>query len=369
MAQSREKQIIKVSIIGIVTNLLLAGVKILVGLLSNSIAIISDAVNNIADSSSSIITIVGTKLSQRQPDRKHPFGYGRIEYLTSMVIGIIVLVTGLEMAISSVKGIIHPEKISFSYLTVLILAITMAAKIILGLYTKATGKKVDSGALIASGADALNDAIISAVTIVSALVFLWFDVSIDAWAGALISIFIIKTGAEVLKDTISKLLGEQTDKELADEIYSMIKSNNMVIGAHDMILHNYGPERHIGSVNLEIDHDKTISEVYPILHQLQIQIYQATKTYVVFGLYSIDEQSASSQKAIQVAKNIQQQTPHCLGFHGINVDDNFKVVFCDLLLDYDCDRMSIQHQAEEMFKEAFPGYQPMITIDTPFTEM
>ena len=197
MKKSREKQIVNISILGIITNLILAGIKIIIGITSGSIAITSDAVNNLTDSSSSLITIIGTKLAQKNPDKNHPFGFGRIEYLTSMIIGIIVLVTGFEIIISSVKGIFYPNAVDYNLLIVFVLFITVVVKTFLSIYIEKQGKKLNSGALVASGKESKNDAIISIVTIISAIIYMITKFSIDSYAGLFISIFVLKTGFEV----------------------------------------------------------------------------------------------------------------------------------------------------------------------------
>ena len=194
MKGNREKQIINISILGIIANLILAGVKIIIGVMSGSIAITSDAVNNLTDSSTALITIIGTKLAQKKPDKNHPFGFGRVEYLTSMIIGIIVLVTGFEMGLSSIKGIFNPSAVDYSWVILIVLFITVIVKTFLAAYIEKQGRKLNSGALIASGKEAKNDVLISVVTIISALVYMFTKLSIDSYAGLFISIFILKTG-------------------------------------------------------------------------------------------------------------------------------------------------------------------------------
>lgn len=187
--------------------------------MSGSIAITSDAVNNLTDSSTALITIIGTKLAQKKPDKNHPFGFGRVEYLTSMIIGIIVLVTGFEMGLSSIKGIFNPSAVDYSWVILIVLFITVIVKTFLATYIEKQGRKLNSGALIASGKEAKNDVLISVVTIISALVYMFTKLSIDSYAGLFISIFILKTGFEVLKDTINKILGEKIDSEVKDKIF------------------------------------------------------------------------------------------------------------------------------------------------------
>lgn len=205
-ANERRKRIIGVSIIGIVTNLLLGALKAVLGILSGSIALVSDALNNITDSSSSLITIIGTKLAGKAPDKQHPFGHGRTEYLTSLLIGGIVFITGFQSLISSIKAIFNREEMSTSIVTAIIIIATIVAKIVLGTFTENSGKKYNSGALIASGADAKNDAIVSLVTLISTLIYMFTKISVDGIAGVIISVFILKTAYEVLSDTVKKIL-------------------------------------------------------------------------------------------------------------------------------------------------------------------
>jgi cation diffusion facilitator family transporter len=339
--KNRERNIINTSIIGIVTNLVLALLKAIIGYLSGSIAIISDSVNNLTDSSSSLITIIGTKLAQKQPDKKHPFGYGRVEYLTSLIIGIIVLVTGVEMLINSVKNIINPSEVNYSMITLVILAFTVAAKVILGIFTKKKGLTLDSGALVASGKDALNDAVISSVTIITALIYILTKVSIDSYAGLLISMFIIAAGFNVLGETLSKILGERTNQELRNEIIRIVEASESVMGAHDLILNNYGPNSYLGSVNVEIDHKKTVGDIYVELHHLQIMIYKSCGVYLIFGIYAIDEESAISKRLWKILMDFKESETHCLGCHGVVIDENKKQIFCDAVLDFDCEREEI----------------------------
>ena len=210
---AREKTIIRTSIVGIIANVFLAAFKAVIGLMTHSIAIVLDAVNNISDAGSSLITIIGTKLAGKAPDKKHPFGYGRIEYLSAMIISVIVLYAGITSFTESVKKIIHPEKPDYTIASLIIVGVAVAVKIILGRYVKSVGVKVKSDSLINSGEDATLDSVISASTLVAAVVFLVFHISLEAWLGAIISVVIIKSGFEMLKDTISQILGEQNRKK------------------------------------------------------------------------------------------------------------------------------------------------------------
>ena len=236
--KTRDAAIVRTSIIGIVANVLLAAFKAFIGLASNSIAIVMDAVNNISDAASSVITIVGTKLAGKEPDKKHPFGYGRIEYLSAMIISLLVLYAGITAFTESVKKILHPETPDYSLVSLIIVGVAVVVKILLGRYVKSVGEKVHSDSLVNSGEDATLDSIISASTLVAAVVFLLFHVSLEAWLGAIIALVIIKSGLEMLRDTLSKLLGEGADAELAREMRKTILQQPEVSGVYDLIMHN-----------------------------------------------------------------------------------------------------------------------------------
>ncbi|MBQ4240571.1 MAG: cation transporter, partial [Oscillospiraceae bacterium] len=238
---SREKTIIRTSIIGITANVFLAAFKTVIGILTKSIAIVLDAVNNISDAGSSLITIIGTKLAGREPDKKHPFGYGRIEYLSAMIISMIVLYAGVTSFIESVKQIIDPQTPEYNTVSLIIVAVAVVVKIILGRYVKGVGEKVNSDSLVNSGEDATLDSVISASTLVAAGIFLLSGVSLEAWLGAVISAVIIKSGVEMLRDTISQILGEKNDPELTASIKRTVSSFPQVHGAYDLVLNNYGP--------------------------------------------------------------------------------------------------------------------------------
>ena len=247
---NRSKIIVRTSITGIVANVFLAAFKAVIGALTHSIAIVLDAVNNISDAGSSLITIIGTKLAGRQPDKKHPFGYGRIEYLSAMLISVIVLYAGITSFVESVKKIIKPATPDYNFVSLIIVGVAVAVKIVLGRYVKSVGEKVNSDSLINSGEDATLDSVISASTLVAAIIFMVTGLSLEAWLGAVISLVIIKSGIEMLKDTMSRILGERSDPELAASIKNTVTEFDGVQGAYDLVLNNYGPDAWNGSIHI-----------------------------------------------------------------------------------------------------------------------
>ena len=366
-ANERRKRIVAVSIIGIVTNLLLGGLKAVLGILSGSIALVSDALNNITDSSSSLITIIGTKLAGKAPDKQHPFGHGRTEYLTSLLIGGIVFITGFQSLISSAKAIFNKEEMSTSIVTAIIIIATIVAKIILGTFTENSGKKYNSGALIASGADAKNDAIISVVTLISALIYMFVKISIDGIAGVIISIFILKTAYEVLSDTIKKILGERVDGEIVRGIKEIARNTEGVINCFDLILNDYGPDFYTGSINVEIEDDRSIGEMYPILHEAQTKIYNKYNVFLVFGFYSVDVDDDRYVKIKSLLKNYKERERHIINYHGIVIDDKDKTIYCDITRDFDIKSETVMENVNRILKEEFPQYNIHVNIDTEFS--
>ncbi len=248
----RSSQIIRTSWIGIIANVLLAAFKAVVGLLASSVAIVMDAVNNLSDALSSVITIVGTKLSQRPADRKHPFGFGRIEYFSAIIIAVIVLSAGITSLIESIKEIIEPTTPTYTTTTLIVIIVAIVVKLVLGRYVKGQGEKLKSDALIASGSDALFDAIITLATLISAGVMMLWNVSLDGILGALISLVIIKAGIEMLASPVNELLGAKISPELLSQIKREVSEHEEVHGVFDIIVHNYGPDVQIGSLHINV---------------------------------------------------------------------------------------------------------------------
>ena len=289
MKNNREKTVVKTSVISILANLVLVGFKATVGLLSNSIAIITDAVNNLSDALSSIITIIGTKLAGKAPDKKHPYGYGRIEYITSLIVSAIVLYAGVTAFIESVKKIISPEEVDYNVTTLIILIAGIIVKFALGLYVKKKGRAIKSDSLVASGADAFNDAILSISVLASAIIYMIFSVNIEAYVGALVSVFIIKAGLELVKESIDNVLGTRIESSLAKSIKKEVLKEKEVKGAFDLVLHDYGPDKYLGSIHIEVDDTLTVADIDKISRRITKQV--AEKYGVILhtiGVYSIN---------------------------------------------------------------------------------
>ena len=364
---SREGIIAVTSGLGIFVNIALALIKVFIGLLVSSIAIVSEGVNSAADAMSALITLVGAKLAQKHPDEKHPFGYGRIEYLVSLVIAVLILVTGIQMVISSVKLIFHPEELSVSYVALAIVAGTAVIKFFLGIYTIKMGKKADSSALIGVGMEGRNDSFASVITILSSLIFLIFHVSVDAYAGILISLLIIKAGFDVLKDTISDILGRPGEHELAVQLYREIRKTDGILSAADMMLHNYGPDAWSGSVNVEIDHNKTVGEIYQFLHKLQLHIMHEYQVTMVFGVYAVDNEHAQIKELRKRIGEFVRNHEHLKNYHAVYMDEKNHKIYCDFIVDYKLqDWDALREAFTEYIAEFYPEYEVELVIETEF---
>ena len=364
---TREGIISGTSVLGIIVNLLIAAIKIVLGLLANSIAIVSEGVNNASDALTSVLTLVGTKLAGKKPNRKHPFGYGRIEYLTSLIIAILILVTGFEMIKSSVELILHPEPMDISLIALMAVAISAVIKFFLGVYTIKQGRKADSGSLTAVGLDCRNDSFVSVITIASAIVFLVFEVSVDAYVGIFTSLIILKAGFEVLKDTVGELLGKPGKEELAAKIYREVRSTEGVLGAADMMLHNYGPDAYSGSVNIEMDHEKTVGEIYGVLHELQLRIMDEYKVTMVFGIYAVDNDHEEVKQIRKTITNFVVNQEHVKSFHAVYLDPNSPRLYCDFIVDYDLkDWDALRRDFTAYMAEHYADKEIILTIETEF---
>ena len=367
---TREKTIVRTSIIGIVANVFLAGFKAVVGLVTNSIAIVLDAVNNISDAGSSLITIVGTKLAGREPDKKHPFGYGRIEYLSAMIISVIVLYAGITSFVESVKQIIRPGTPDYNAASLIIVAVAVVVKILLGRYVKGVGVKVHSDSLINSGEDATLDSVISASTLVAAGIFLIFHVSLEAWLGAVISLVIIKSGVEMLKDTISQILGEKNDPELARSIKHTVTGFPGVQGAYDLVLNNYGPDAWNGSIHIEVPDTFSADQLDQLIRNIQIAVYRQHQVILTaIGVYSMNTRDEEIIETRKKVREIVFSHPHVRQMHGFYLAKEQKSMRFDLVISFDAeDRRSAYNQAVADVQKAFPDYTLQTTMDTDFSE-
>ena len=368
-AAKRESVIVRTSVIGIGANLALAGFKAAVGLAANSIAVVLDAVNNLSDALSSVITIVGTKLAGKAPNKKHPLGYGRIEYLTAMIVAGLVLYAGITSLVESVKKIIHPETADYSPLALIIIGSAVVVKLLLGWYVKRKGKEVNSSALIASGSDASFDAILSASVLLSAVVFLVFGLSLEAWVGVVIAVFIIKSGIGMMVETLNDMLGKRTDSELARAIKKTVSEDPDVRGAYDLFLYNYGPDRDYGSIHVEVDDTMTADELDAMERRVQAKVLQTHGIILTgIGLYSVNTKNDEAGAIRRDVLETVMAHSYALQLHGFYVDPAAKTMSFDVVLSFDCDRDAAIAEIRSEIARKYPDYHLLVQPDIDVSE-
>ncbi len=369
LASDREKAIVKTSVIGIITNVLLVGFKAFVGLVSNSIAVILDAVNNLSDALSSVVTIIGAKLGAKQPDKKHPLGYGRIEYLSSMIVAALVLYAGITSLVESVKKMIHPEAAEYNAVSIIIISVAIVVKLLLGLYVRKQGKKFNSGALSASGSDALFDAILSSSVLASAVVYLIWGVSLEAYVGVIIAGFIIKAGIEMMIETLNDIIGKREDAETTKELKEIICEEDAVLGAYDVTLFNYGPNKNYGSVHIELPDNLSVDDVDRITRKIQLDVFHKTGIILTgIGVYSYN---TSDDEAARMRNEIQKTVmahEWALQMHGFYADTEKKTVRFDVVLSFDIERKKAIETLYGDVKALYPDYDALIVPDVDITD-
>ena len=363
----RNKKIIQTSILGIIVNLVLVSFKAVVGFLSGSVAVILDAANNLSDALSSVITIIGTKLSAKAPDKKHPYGHGRVEYITSAIIAAIVLVTGALSLKESIEKIINPTKAEYNAAAIVIIIAAIAAKIVIGLYYKATGKKLNANVLIASGSDALSDAFLSGGTLIAAVVSLIWNITIEGWIGAVISIFIIRAGIMIIKETFDSIIGTRADPELTEKLKERLCGYENVLGCYDLALHNYGPDQIIGSAHIEVPDDMTADKIHKLTRKISADIYMEFGIILTVGIYA----SNNSEKAAEIKDALMEIAKDCPGLlqvHGFYLDEESKTVTFDLVTDFKADAKAINEKITGEIKSKYPDHEFHVVLDSDYSD-
>ncbi len=365
----RSSQIIRTSVIGIVANVLLAAFKAAVGLIASSVAIVMDAVNNLSDALSSVITIIGTKLSQRPADRAHPFGFGRVEYFSAIIIAVIVLSAGVTSLIESVKKIIEPTAPSYTTATLIVIVVAIAVKLVLGWYVRKKGRQLRSDALVASGSDALFDAVITTATLVSAGVMLLWGFSLDGILGALISALIIKAGIEMLASPVNELLGARVSPELVKAIRQDVMSCEGVRGVYDIILHNYGPDVMIGSLHVSVPDTMSAREIHGLSRRIAGLMLANHGIIVTVGIYAVatgEDRHAELQAKVMQALGAHKEI---VQVHGFYYAEKERLLTVDVVPDVASDRdATLCGRLTEEIQALVPDLQVSIVIDHNYSE-
>ncbi|MGI6509077.1 MAG: cation diffusion facilitator family transporter [Erysipelotrichaceae bacterium] len=358
------------SIVGLICNIFLFLAKYIMGTISNSIAIISDGFNNLSDCLSNIITLVSYKLAAQPADKDHPFGHGRIEYLSSLIIAVIIMLVGFSFLKNSFIKILHPEKVNFNIITVISLAISIVVKIWMGIFNKKLGEKYNSSIMLATSKDSINDSYITLVTLSSLFISLFTTLPVDGVIGCLVSILILKAGYEIIKDTVDTLIGAKADEETVQAITDLVLSHDDVIGIHDLIVHNYGPGRLICSLHAEVDSKRDMLEVHDTIDLIERQLYEKLNIMASIHMDPVEVDNPLVIKYKQLVTDIIEEIDPELSFHDFRIvtgPTHTNLIF-DLVVthDYIGSTKELKNKIESKIKEKDDSLYTVISIDTQF---
>ena len=369
--KKRERIMIKTSMIGIATNLFLSFFKAVIGLMSHSISVTLDALNNFSDALSSIITIIGTKLANKKPDREHPYGHGRYEYLTSIGIALLILYAGISALIESIKKIIHPQVSQYTWISVLVMIVAIITKIILGTYVKEKGNQVHSTSVIASGKDALFDAILTISVLISIILNMIFHIQIEAYVGIIISLFIIKAGYEIISEMISELLGARIGADITNKVLDVIRQDEDVLGAYDLILHNYGPRYLMGSVHVEVSDTMTARQIDTMTRRIMNSVASQTGVMMsAIGVYSSNTLDQQLESMNQQIRTVVSQYEEVLQMHGLYIDRDKKTITFDVVTDFGLENKELlKENITSQIQDKYPEYQVEVIVEHDYSDI
>lgn len=357
--------------VGIVSNMFLCIMKILIGVFINSIAIIADGINNLADASSSVITLVGFRLAAMPEDEDHPYGHARIEYLTGLIVSVIIIVLGLQLLKTSITKVINPEPMEFNYATVVILLVAIAVKVWQSFFNISTGKKINSVTLIATGTDSRNDVIATSAVLLSIIIYRLTDWQLDGIMGCVVALFITWSGIQLIRETSSPLLGEAPDHELVDAILKGAESYEGVIGTHDLMVHNYGPGRSFASIHIEVDADCDIMDSHDIIDNIEKTLSDQLKIHLTVHMDPVKLHDPIINHLKEIVTDTLMPLDGVYGWHDLRIvpgPTHTNVIF-DAIISPECKlkQTEIKNLVEKNIKTMDESYFVVITFDTSYT--
>jgi cation diffusion facilitator family transporter len=363
----RERAIVRTSAIGIAANIALVIAKALVGLAAHSLAIVLDALNNLTDAASSIVTVIGIRLATKPADKEHPFGHGRIEYLSAMIVAAIVMGVGASSFIESLRKLMNPVPATYDGATLAVICLAIIVKLVLGLFFRRAGTSYKSDALVASGADALFDVLISCATLVSVLMMLIFHIDIDAYLGLGIALVIVRAGYQMFLSPLNRLLGTSQDMSIATEIQRDVADVPGVLGVYDVTLHNYGPENQMGTLNIGVKDSMSVHELGDLTHLITHMIQQRYGVNLTIGVHPVN---VASPELVVMERRIASLSECYEGVkevHGIYIDPRDKDISLDVILDFDVTSGAQTAAAiQERLKKEYPDYKVQVDIDRDY---
>lgn len=367
----RERYGILSSFVGIVCNIILFSAKFTIGAMSNSIAIISDGFNNLSDCASCIVTMFGYKMAAKPADKDHPFGHGRMEYLTALLIAIIILFVGVELLKGSWNKITNPEEIEFSMVALAVIVLSILIKVWMGFFNRILGKRVKSSVMLATSKDSFNDVIATGASLIALVASLFTDAPIDGIMGIVVSIFILLSGYGIIKETVDQLLGQPADEELVDSIKELVEESAYAIGMHDLIIHCYGPGNLIGSVHVEVDGKGDIMEIHDAIDELERNIYEELGVMITIHMDPVETDNEEINTAKDILNDIIKKIDANLSMHDFRMvsgPSHTNLIF-DIVIPYDCklSKKFIKDEIDHRLKAYNKIYYTVITFDNSFT--
>lgn len=359
------------SVVGIFCNVLLFSVKLAIGLILSSLAVTADAFNNLSDAASSIISFVGVKMAGKPADAEHPFGHGRIEYIAALIVSFLVIEVGFTFFKSSISKIMHPEEITFDLVPFIILILSILVKLWMAFFNNKLGKRIDSKVMLATAADSLGDVITTSATVISIVICHFTSINVDAIAGLIVSGIVIWSGVSIAKDTLEPLIGQRVPSELYQKITDMVESYEGIVGAHDLIVHNYGPNRSMATIHAEVPNDVSIEASHEIIDRIERDAKKKLNILLVIHMDPIEMRDEEVLELRDKTSHIVHALDPELHFHDFRVlKENekknliFDLVVPDSYTEKDANR--VMHQLIALLHEIEKNVDCIITLDRSF---
>ena len=358
------------SVVGIICNVFLFILKYIMGTLSGSISVVSDAFNNLSDSAGCMVTLLGYKLASKPADKDHPFGHGRMEYLTALTIAVLILIVAFELFRNSVNKIIHPEKLTFSLIVLISLLVSILIKLWMSFFNAFLGKKINSSVMLAAAKDSRTDVIATSATCIAVISSLNTNLPVDGIMGLVVSLFIFKSGIDIVKDTVDNLLGKPVDSDIVYAIKEMVGESDKIIGIHDLVVHNYGPGNMIGSLHAEVKSNEDFVFVHDMIDELERRIHRELNILMTIHMDPIETDNEQVNLSLDMIRNIILDIDPCLQIHDFRLvagDTHTNLIF-DIVVPYDCkyNNDDIKELIDKQLDKMEDNYYTVITFDREY---
>ena len=358
------------SVVGIICNVFLFILKYIMGTLSGSISVVSDAFNNLSDSAGCMVTLLGYKLASKPADKDHPFGHGRMEYLTALTIAVLILIVAFELFRNSVNKIIHPEKLTFSLIVLISLLVSILIKLWMSFFNAFLGKKINSSVMLAAAKDSRTDVIATSATCIAVISSLYTNLPVDGIMGLVVSLFIFKSGIDIVKDTVDNLLGKPVDSDIVYAIKEMVGESDKIIGIHDLVVHNYGPGNMIGSLHAEVKSNEDFVFVHDMIDELERTIHRELNILMTIHMDPIETDNEQVNLSLDMIRNIILDIDPCLQIHDFRLvagDTHTNLIF-DIVVPYDCkyNNDDIKELIDKQLDKMEDNYYTVITFDREY---